>query len=49
MANHPAAALPLRDGDRERLEEWQRSRTVGAGLARRARQGDPASWIIGRS
>jgi transposase len=37
MANHPAAALPLRDGDRERLEEWQRSRTVGAGLARRAR------------
>ena len=37
MANHPAAALPLREGDRERLEEWQRSRTVGAGLARRAR------------
>lgn len=37
MANHPAVALPLRDGDRQRLEEWQRCRTVGAGLARRAR------------
>ncbi len=32
-----AAALGLRDGDRERLESWLRSSTVQAGLAQRAR------------
>jgi transposase len=37
MANRGAAALPLRDGDRERLEELLRSRSVGSGLAQRAR------------
>ncbi|WP_283095224.1 IS630 family transposase [Nocardioides alcanivorans] len=37
MANRPAPALLLRDGDREQLEEWQRSRSVGSGLAKRAR------------
>jgi transposase len=37
MANRPAPALVLRDGDRERLEGWLRSRTVGSGLAKRAR------------
>jgi len=37
MANRPAPALVLRDGDRERLEGWLRSRSVKAGLAKRAR------------
>jgi transposase len=37
MANHPAAALPLRRGDRRKLEQWVRSSTVPAGRARRAR------------
>jgi transposase len=37
MANRGAAALPLRDGDRERLEELLRSRRVSAGMAQRAR------------
>jgi len=37
MANRPAPALVLRDGDREELEGWLRSRSVSAGLARRAR------------
>ena len=37
MANHPAPALVLRDGDRVELESWLRSRTVSAGLAKRAR------------
>lgn len=37
MANRPAAALVLRDGDRERLERLQRDRTGAAGLAQRAR------------
>jgi hypothetical protein len=37
MANLPAPTLVLRDGDRETLEGWLRSRTVGAGLAKRAR------------
>ena len=37
MANHPAPALVLRDGDRGELESWLRSRTVSAGLAKRAR------------
>ncbi|HEV7709257.1 MAG TPA: IS630 family transposase [Asanoa sp.] len=32
-----AAALGLRDGDRERLEGWVRSSTIEAGLAQRAR------------
>jgi transposase len=36
MANRPAPALVLRDGDRERLEGWLRSRSVKAGLAKRA-------------
>ncbi|WGL51869.1 IS630 family transposase [Nocardioides sp. BP30] len=37
MANRPAPALVLRDGDREKLEGWLRSRSVRAGLAKRAR------------
>jgi transposase len=37
MANRPAPALVLRSGDRAELESWLRSRTVGAGLAKRAR------------
>ena len=37
MANRPSAALVLRDGDRERLEGWLRSRSVRAGLVKRAR------------
>ena len=32
-----AAALGLRDGDRQRLESWLRSSTIAAGLAQRAR------------
>src|SRR3954453_5159726 len=37
MANRPAAALALRDGDRERLVSLTRSPSVRAGLAQRAR------------
>jgi transposase len=37
MANRPAPALALRDGDREKLEGWLRSRSVKAGLVKRAR------------
>lgn len=37
MANRPAPALALRDGDREKLESWLRSRSVKAGLVKRAR------------
>jgi transposase len=37
MANRPASALVLRAGDREELEGWVRSRSVRAGLAKRAR------------
>ena len=37
MANRPAPALVLRDGDRERIEEWLRSRSIKAGLVKRAR------------
>src|SRR5215203_1800158 len=37
MANRPAAALPLREGDREVLERLTRSSSVRAGLAQRAR------------
>ena len=37
MANRPAPALVLRAGDREELEGWVRSRSVNAGLAKRAR------------
>jgi transposase len=37
MANRPAPALVLRDGDRDALEGWLRSRSVSAGLAKRAR------------
>jgi len=37
MPNHPAAALGLREGDRERLMSMTRSTTVRAGLAQRAR------------
>ena len=37
MANRPAPALVLRDGDHEVLEGWLRSRSVSAGLAKRAR------------
>src|SRR5215210_2300556 len=37
MANRPAPALGLREGDRARLERWTRSTSVPAGLAQRAR------------
>ena len=37
MANRAAPALTLRDGDRERLETWLRSRSLKAGLVKRAR------------
>jgi transposase len=37
MANRPAPALVLRDGDREELERLVRSSTVRSGLASRAR------------
>jgi transposase len=37
MANRPAAALPLREGDRAELERLIRSSSVRAGLAQRAR------------
>jgi len=37
MANRPAPALVLGDGDRERLASWLRSRSVKAGLVKRAR------------
>ncbi len=37
MANRPAPALVLRDGDRDRLEGWLRSRSLSSGLTKRAR------------
>ncbi len=37
MANHPAPALVLRDGDRQELERWTRSDRFGASAAKRAR------------
>jgi len=37
MANRAAAALALREGDRERLRSLTRSSSVRAGLAQRAR------------
>jgi transposase len=37
MANRPAPALVLRDGDREELERWTRASTVTAAAAKRAR------------
>jgi transposase len=37
MANRPAPALLLRDGDREELEGWTRSDRFGASAAKRAR------------
>ncbi len=37
MSNRPAAALALRDGDREELTRLTRSSSVRAGLAQRAR------------
>jgi transposase len=37
MANRPAAALPLLNGDRDKLERMVRSSTTTAGLAQRAR------------
>lgn len=37
MANSPAPALVLFEGDRDRLESWVRSTTVTAGLVLRAR------------
>lgn len=37
MANRPAAALALREGDREELARLTRSTSVRAGLAQRAR------------
>ena len=37
MANRPAPALGLREGDREELTRWTRSSSIRAGLAQRAR------------
>ena len=37
MANHPAAPLLLREGDREKLTQLVHSTSVRAGLAQRAR------------
>lgn len=37
MANSPAPALRLRDGDADQLRLWTRSTTIRAGLAQRAR------------
>lgn len=37
MANRPAPALVLRDGDRDELEHWTRSDRFGAAAAKRAR------------
>lgn len=37
MANRPAPASLLRDGDREELERWTRASTAQAGAVRRAR------------
>lgn len=37
MANSPAAALALRNGDRDELASWTRSTAIRAGLAMRAR------------
>ncbi|MGC0251233.1 hypothetical protein [Pseudactinotalea sp. Z1748] len=37
MANRPAAALGLREGDREELERWTRTTVVRAGMAVQAR------------
>lgn len=37
MANSPAAALALRDGDRDVLMSWTRSTSIRAGLSARAR------------
>src|SRR5512135_3265218 len=37
MANRPASALMLRDGDRDELERLTRASSVRAGLAQRAR------------
>jgi transposase len=37
MANRPAPALVLREGDRGELERWTRAQAIGAGAARRAR------------
>ena len=37
MANRPAPALVLRDGDRDELERWLRTSTLRAGLVTRAR------------
>jgi transposase len=37
VANRPAPALRLRDGDRKELTRWARSSSIRAGLAQRAR------------
>ena len=37
MANRPAPALGLREGEREELTRWTRSSSIRAGLAQRAR------------
>jgi transposase len=37
VANRPAPALGLREGDREELTRWTRSSSIRAGLAQRAR------------
>ena len=37
MANRPAPPLGLRTGDRDELESWLRSRSLKAGLVKRAR------------
>ncbi len=51
MANRPAPALMLREGDRTELERWVRASTISSGAARRARivllaaDGDANAWI----
>ncbi|MCK7663841.1 IS630 family transposase [Corynebacterium sp. CCM 9185] len=49
MANRPAPALVLREGDLEKLESWVRSRTVTSGLDKRARMVLLAAEGIGNS
>jgi hypothetical protein len=47
MANRPAPALVLGEGDRDKRGGWLRSRSVGSGLAKRARMILLASQGVG--
>ncbi len=49
MANRPAPALALREGDRARLERRTRASSVRAGLAQRARIVLPAADGVGNT